>query len=169
MLEVNLIGVVNGFRVVAPLMRERGRGHILTIASAASRLAPPGEATYAASKHGVLGYCTAVRRELKGSGIDVSLVCPVVVRTELAAGTSSGAARSLRPEQVANAVMDVVRRPRFITFVPRHVTLLTTTLALLPQRARDWLSERTVPDQVRKTDRGQRADYERRLTSRDDP
>jgi short-subunit dehydrogenase len=169
MLQVNLVGVINGFRVVAPQMMSRGRGHILTIASAASRLAPPGEATYAASKHGVLGYCTAVRRELKGSGVDVSVICPVVVHTELAAGTSSGAARALRPEQVAKAVMDVVRRPRFITFVPRHVTLLPTALALLPQRARDWLSERTVPDQVRRTDRSKRTDYERQLTGRDDP
>ena len=169
MLEVNLIGVINGFRVVAPLMRERGRGHILTIASAASRLAPPGEATYAASKHGVLGYCTAVRRELKRSGVHVSLICPVVVNTELAAGTASGAAPRLRPEQVAKAVLDVVRRPRFVTFVPRHVTLLTTLLALLPQRARDWLSERTVPDQVRATDRSKRSDYERRLAERDRP
>src|SRR4051794_23724113 len=42
MLEVNLLGVVNGFRVAAPLMRARGHGHIITIASAASRLAPPG-------------------------------------------------------------------------------------------------------------------------------
>lgn len=169
MLDVNLVGVVNGFRVVAPLMRSRGRGHILTIASAASRLAPPGEATYAASKHGVLGYCTAVRRELKDSGVDVSLICPVVVRTELAAGTSSGAARSLRPEQVAKAVMGVVRRPRFLTYVPRHVKLLTTVLALLPQPAADWLSERTVPDQVQSTDRSKRTDYERRLTDRDGP
>lgn len=169
MLDVNLIGVVNGFRVVAPLMRSRGRGHILTIASAASRLAPPGEATYAASKHGVLGYCTAVRRELKGSGVHVSVICPVVVRTELAAGTSSGAARSLRPEQVAEAVMDVVRRPRFVTYVPRHVALLTLALSLLPQPARDWLSERTVPDQVRATDRTQRAEYERDLVGREDP
>jgi short-subunit dehydrogenase len=169
MLEANLIGVINGFRVIAPLMRQRGRGHILTIAAAASKLAPPGEATYAASKHGVLGYATAVRRELKGSGVDVSLICPVVVRTELAAGTASGAAPALRPEQVAKAVMDVVRRPRFITYVPRHVTLLTTTLGILPQRARDWLSERTVPDQVRQADRSRRADYERRLTGRDDP
>jgi hypothetical protein len=169
MLEVNLVGVINGFRVVAPLMRQRGRGHILTIASAASRLAPPGEATYAASKHGVLGYCTAVRRELKGSGIDVSLICPVVVGTELAAGTASGAAPTLRPEHVADAVMDVVRRPRFVTYVPRRVTLLTTALAVLPQRARDWLSERTVPDQVRHTDRSRRVDYERQLTGRDDP
>jgi NAD(P)-dependent dehydrogenase (short-subunit alcohol dehydrogenase family) len=169
MLEVNLIGVINGFRVVAPLMRARGHGHILTIASAASRLAPPGEATYAASKHGVLGYATAVRRELKGSGVEVSLICPVVVRTELAAGTSSGAAPTLRPEQVAKSVMAVVRRPRFVTYVPRHVTLLTTALAVLPQRARDWLSERTVPDQVRSTDRSKRTDYERGLTGRDGP
>jgi NADP-dependent 3-hydroxy acid dehydrogenase YdfG len=169
MLDVNLIGVVNGFRVVAPLMRQRGRGHVLTIASAASRLAPPGEATYAASKHGVLGYCTAVRRELKGAGVQVSVVCPVVVDTELATGTSGGAARTLRPEQVAKAVLDVVRRPRFVTFVPRHVTLLTTALAVLPQPARDWLSERTVPDQVHTADRSKRADYERRLTGRNDP
>jgi short-subunit dehydrogenase len=169
MLDVNLIGVVNGFRVAAPVMRARGRGHILTIASAASRLAPPGEATYAASKHGVLGYCTAVRRELKGTGVQVSVVCPVVVRTELAAGTSGGAARPLRPEQVAKAVMAVVRRPRFVTFVPRHVALLTTLLALLPQAARDWLSERTVPDQVRATDRAKRADYEREMVERDRP
>jgi len=169
MLEINLLGVVNGFRAAAPVMRERGRGHILTIASAASRLAPPGEATYAASKHGVLGYCTAVRRELTGTGVHVSIVCPVVVRTELAAGTSGGAARTLRPEQVAEAVLDVVRRPRFVTFVPRHVALLTVVLALLPQRARDWLAERTVPDQVRATDREKRADYERQLVDRDDP
>jgi len=169
MLDVNLIGVVNGFRVAAPAMRARGHGHILTIASAASRLAPPGEAAYAASKHGVLGYCTAVRRELKGTGVHVSLVCPVVVRTELAAGTSGGAARTLRPEQVAKAVVDVVRRPRFVTFVPRHVALLTVVLAVLPQQARDWLSERTVPDQVRATDRVKRADYERQLVDRDDP
>ena len=169
MLEVNLIGVINGFRVVAPLMRERGRGHILTIASAASRLAPPGEATYAASKHGVLGYCSAVRRELKGSGVHVSVVCPVVVDTELAVGTASGAAPRLRPEQVAKAVLGVVRRPRFVTFVPRHVTLLTTLLALLPQFVRDWLSERTVPDQVRATDRSERSEYERRLAERDRP
>lgn len=169
MLEVNLVGVINGFRITAPLMRDRGRGHILTIASAASRLAPPGEATYAASKHGVLGYCTAVRRELKGSGVDVSLICPVVVRTELAAGTSSGAGPSLQPEHVAKAVMDVVRRPRFVTYVPRHVTLLTTALAVLPQRARDWLSEHTVPDQVKHTDRNERVHYERRFAERDDP
>ena len=169
MLEVNVLGVVNGFRAVAPRMRARGHGHILTIASAASRLAPPGEATYAASKHGVLGYCTAVRRELKGSGVDVSVICPVVVRTELAVGTSGGAARTLSPEQVAKAVVDVVRRPRFVTFVPRHVTLLTTLLAVLPQPMRDWVSARTVPDQVRAADRGRRADYERQLVERDDP
>jgi hypothetical protein len=65
--------------------------------------------------------------------------------------------------------MDVVRRPRFVTYVPRRVTLLTTALAVLPQRARDWLSERTVPDQVRHTDRSRRVDYERQLTGRDDP
>jgi len=164
MLEVNLLGVVNGFRVVAPAMRARGAGHIVTIASAATRLAPPGEATYAASKHGVLGYCTAVRRELRRSGVQVSVVCPAVVATELAAGTSGGAGPVLSPEQVAETVVAVVRRPRFLVWVPRQVRALVWLLEALPRPASDWLAARTVPDQVRRTDRGARADYELRLT-----
>ena len=162
MMDVNFWGVVRGTRLVLPAMRARGRGHLVTVASLASYIGPPGEATYAATKHAVHGWTKAVRAELRGSGIDMTLVMPAVVETELAAGTASGGVDRLTPQLVAVAVVDAIEKPRFEVFVPARTSLLIRLLALLPQRARDLLHARLVPDQVRQADRAARADYERR-------
>ncbi|MEU8797453.1 SDR family oxidoreductase [Spirillospora sp. NPDC048819] len=148
-LDVNLHGVIRGVKLAAPRMRERGRGHIVTIASAASKLSPPGEATYAASKHGVYGYLKGVRAELRGSGVRISVIMPGVVDTELAAGTATGAARLLGPADVARAVIAVIERPRFEVFLPGYVGPLAAWADVLPQRARDLLFRVLVPDQIR--------------------
>lgn len=163
-LAVNLHGVIRGVKLAAPRMRARGGGHIVTIASAASKLAPPGEATYAATKHAVHGYLSAVRTELRGSGVELSAVMPGVVETELAAGTVTGAVRRLTPEAVAEVVAGVIRRPRFEVFLPRRVRLVTTLAAVLPQALRDPLLRATVPDQVKAlTDKSGREQYESRI------
>lgn len=159
--DVNVLGVVRGTKLVLPQMRARGRGHLVTIASAASYVAPAGEATYAATKHAVHGWSKAVRQELRGSGVEVSLVMPTVVTTELAAGTHSGGVPPLAPEDVARAVADVVDKPRFEVFVPGRVAVLARLMAVLPQWGRDLLHARLVPDQ-RRSDRDARADYEAR-------
>ncbi|ORW63684.1 short-chain dehydrogenase [Mycolicibacter senuensis] len=151
MIDVNLHGVIRGVRLAAPAMRSRGRGHIVTIASAAARLSPPGESTYAATKHGVRGYLTGVREELHGSGVQLSMIMPGVVDTELAAGTASGAARLLTPDDVARAVLRVIVRPRFELTIPGYVGPLSRIADLLPQRTRDAVLRRLVPDQVAAT------------------
>ncbi|MET8184002.1 SDR family oxidoreductase [Streptomyces sp. NPDC005336] len=161
--DVNVHGVLRGMKVVIPGMRKRGRGHVVNIASAASKVAPAGEATYAATKHAIHGYSTAVRAELRRTGVHVSLVMPGVVDTELAVGTASGPTRRLTTDQVADAVLDVVLRPRFEVFVPRQVAALTRLAALLPGRARDALHHLVVPDQLAAlSDRSVRAAYEQR-------
>ena len=53
-------------------MIERGRGHIVNVASGVGRVAVPGGATYAASKFGVVGFTEATRAELAPHGVDVS-------------------------------------------------------------------------------------------------
>lgn len=162
MMDVNFWGVVRGARLVLPAMRARRRGHVVTVASLASYIGPRGEATYGATKHAVHGWTKAVRAELRGSGVDFSLVMPAVVETELAAGTSSGGVPRLTPAQVAVAVVDTLEKPRFEVFVPARTSLLIRLFAVLPQRARDAMYEKLVPDQVRQTDRAARAEYERR-------
>lgn len=161
--DVNVHGVLRGMKLVIPGMRKRGRGHVVNIASAASRVAPPGEATYAATKHAIHGYSTAVRAELHRAGVHVSVVMPGVVDTELAVGTATGPTRRLTTDQVADVVLDVVLRPRFEVFIPRQVAALTRLAALLPGRARDALHRLFVPDQLAAlSDRSIRAAYEQR-------
>ena len=162
MMDVNFWGVVRGTRLVLPAMLQRGSGHVVTVASLASYIGPRGEATYGATKHAVHGWTKAVRAELKGQGVDFTLVLPAVVETELAAGTDSGGVARLTPEQVASAVVDAIESPRFEVFVPARTSALVRIFALLPQGARDRMYERLVPDQVRSTDRAARAAYEQR-------
>ncbi|MGB6244671.1 SDR family NAD(P)-dependent oxidoreductase, partial [Gordonia sp. (in: high G+C Gram-positive bacteria)] len=161
MLAVNLGGVIRGVRAAAPAMRLRGRGHIITIASAASRLAPPGESTYAATKHGVLGYLTGVREELRGSRVQISVIMPGVVDTDLAVGTTTGAAKLLQPADVARTVIETIARPRFEVSIPSYVSPLTRVAGVLPQFARDAVLRALVPDQVAAVQGSSvRSDYE---------
>jgi short-subunit dehydrogenase len=159
---VNFHAVVRGTRLVLPAMRTRRSGLVVTVASAASYISPPGEATYAATKHAVLGWMKAVRQELSGSGVSLALVLPTVVETELALGTVSGGVPRLSPHEVALAVASVIEKPRFETFVPARVSVLSRLLAVLPQRGRDAMYKRMVPDQVKAGDSAARADYEAR-------
>ncbi|GAA1084032.1 SDR family oxidoreductase [Tsukamurella strandjordii] len=158
---VNLIGPITGTRLAARRMVPRGRGLIVTVASAASKLSPAGEATYSGTKHGVYGFLKAARRELRGTGVELSVVMPAVVDTALAAGTTTGAAALLTPEAIAGAIGATVARPRFEVHVPRTVGLLHRLQTLVPQPVKDLLDRYLIPDQVRTADRAVRSGYER--------
>ncbi len=160
--DVNFHGVVRGMKLAIPGMRRRGGGHVVNVASAASKLPPAGEASYAATKHAVYGYSKAVRQELRGTGVELSVVMPVVVETELAAGTSQGRAKRLQPEEVAEAVVGALERPRFDVFVPRSIAGWSRVMEVLPQPGRDLLYRTMMPDQVSETDQDAREAYEQR-------
>ncbi|HWH31000.1 MAG TPA: SDR family oxidoreductase [Mycobacteriales bacterium] len=160
--DVNLHGVARGMKLALPRMRARGRGHVVNIASFASRVPPAGEAMYSATKHAVLGYSTAVRAELRGTGVHLSVVMPVVVDTELAVGTGTGGGVMLQPRDVADAVVDVLQRPRFEVFVPRWTGLLARLYGVAPQGVRDAMYRLLMPDNVRDGDLPARREYERR-------
>lgn len=160
--DVNLHGVVRGMKLALPRMRARGRGHVVNVASFASKVPPAGEAMYSATKHAVLGYSTAVRAELRGTGVHLSVVMPVVVDTRLAAGTGTGGGVMLQPRDVAHAVVDVLERPRYEVFVPGWTGVLARVYGVAPQGLRDLMYRRLMPDNVRDGDLAARADYERR-------
>lgn len=164
--DVNLHGTMRGMKLAIPRMLARGKGQIVNVASAASKVAPPGEATYAATKHAVYGYSLGVRAELGATPIEISVVMPAAVDTELAKGTGAGRLRLLAPEDVAQAVVKAIEKPRFEVFVPGHVAYMTRFVATLPQRPRDWITAKLVPDQLELTDRGARAAYEEEVGSR---
>ena len=82
-LETNLTAPFALVRAFLPQMIARGSGHLVTLGSIADRAVFPGNAAYAASKHGVRALHEVLRAELRGSGVRASLVSPGPVDTEL--------------------------------------------------------------------------------------
>jgi len=84
-LSVNLKGVFNCTRaVVRPMIKERA-GRIVNISSVVGQIGNPGQANYAASKAGVMGFTKTTARELAGRGITVNGVAPGFIDTEMTA------------------------------------------------------------------------------------
>lgn len=139
-IAINLYGVIHGTREAASRMLPRGRGHIVNVASGAGKTGYAGASTYSATKFGVVGFSEAVRTELLGTGLEVSCVMPAIVRTELSTGLKGHwLVRSVEPDDVAEAIIGCVERPRFEVYVPRELGFATRVSALLPRRAIDRL------------------------------
>jgi NADP-dependent 3-hydroxy acid dehydrogenase YdfG len=147
--DVNVHGVLHGMKVVLPRFVARGDGHLVNIASAAGKAPYPGGATYCGTKHFVVGVSETVRGELRGTGVEVSVVMPVVVDTELASGVGSphGVPR-IKPEHVAEAIVGALKRPRFDVYVPRSIGPLTALGAVLPRRVREAAMRAIGADRV---------------------
>ena len=160
-LDVNVHGVIKGVKAVVPAMVERGRGHVVNIASAVGRVPAAGGATYSASKHAVVGFTESIRQELAPRGIEVSMVLPSVTRTRLATGVpDAGYFPSQSPEQVAEVVVDVVRRPVPEAWAQRWGQPLERTTGLLPRKLQDVIIERSDANVLAEVDAAARSSYE---------
>ncbi|MEV6598610.1 SDR family NAD(P)-dependent oxidoreductase [Actinoplanes sp. NPDC051346] len=84
-LEINVLGTVNGCRTFAPRFKAQKRGHIVNVASIAGLTHPAAMSSYDASKAAVVALSEGLRHELRPWGVDVSVVCPSFFRTNLAA------------------------------------------------------------------------------------
>jgi NADP-dependent 3-hydroxy acid dehydrogenase YdfG len=158
--DINLRGVLNGMRLALPGMVERGRGHIVNVASLAGRVPIGTGAVYAATKHAVVGVSEVVRAELHATGVRVTVVLPGFVRTELTTGLPPG-----RPVLTASAVADAIvratrrRRAPGVVTVPRWMTVVGAAYPLIPPRLRArWGAGSGPPRET-----GDRTGYEHRV------
>ncbi|MHB1467910.1 MAG: SDR family oxidoreductase [Solirubrobacteraceae bacterium] len=151
MVDINLHGVILGCKLALARMVERGSGHIVNVASQAGKYGAPGGATYSASKHAVVGLSEAIRGELRlmRANVDVSYVLPFAVETELGGslGTARGM-RSLRPEQVADAIVEALRDGTVEVWVPKSTRSTFVVGELLPRRVSEALGHAMRVDQV---------------------
>jgi NAD(P)-dependent dehydrogenase (short-subunit alcohol dehydrogenase family) len=117
-LGINLWGPIHGCQVFTPILRAAGRpAGIVNVASAAAFGAAPGMAAYNVSKAGVLSLSETLAAELSGTGINVTVLCPTFVKTNIVqAGRISAQSTQLAdklmrwtgfsPERVARTCLD---------------------------------------------------------------
>ncbi|CCI52706.1 MAG: SDR family NAD(P)-dependent oxidoreductase [Tetrasphaera jenkinsii] len=82
-IDINLLGVVRGCQTFVPLLKERGSGRIVNVASLAGLVHGPAMSSYNAAKAGVVALSETLRFELAPFGIAVNVVCPSFFRTNL--------------------------------------------------------------------------------------
>jgi NAD(P)-dependent dehydrogenase (short-subunit alcohol dehydrogenase family) len=163
-LDINVHGVIFGMKEALPRMIARRSGHVVNLASVAGKGGFPHAATYCATKHAVIGVSEAVRQELRDTGVDITCILPALVNTELGSGVEAGrAVKKLEPEEVADAIVDALRSPRFEVFVPASTGTISKVMALLPRRGREAIAHWLKADQILvQRDNAQRAAYEDR-------
>lgn len=125
MIAVNLTAHVRLTRLLLPAMVERGRGHLVYVASIAGVVGVAEEAVYAATKAGLLTFAESLRYELPGIG--VTAVVPGVVDTPFFARRGRPYTRRrpvpIPPERVARAVALAIERGRAEVYVPAWLRL----------------------------------------------
>lgn len=80
---INLWGVIHGCHVFAPRLKAQGRGGIINVASTASFAAAPLMGPYNVTKAGVLALSETLAAETSGTGVNVTVLCPTVVNTNI--------------------------------------------------------------------------------------
>ncbi len=140
MLDVNYMGSVRCTHAVLPDMMRAGQGHIVNVASMAGKMATAKSTAYAATKHAVLGFTNALRRELQGSGIAVSAVNPGPIDTPFfdRADPDGQYLRNLggfilSPDKVARAIVSVIEKRRPELDMPWAASAGTKFMLLFPR------------------------------------
>jgi short-subunit dehydrogenase len=113
---VNLLAVMDLTRMVVPGMLERGRGHVVNMASMAGKVPSPYLTAYSASKHGVVGFTSSLRAELGSEPVGFSAICPGLVsrvgmfgRLEPHLEKGRNPLGTVPPERVGEAVVRSIR------------------------------------------------------------
>jgi NADP-dependent 3-hydroxy acid dehydrogenase YdfG len=117
MVDTNVNGTIWPIRAAVPRFLDAGAGDIVIVASVAGLRGAGDEAVYAATKFAQVGLAGALDRELRERNIRVSTICPGGTATEFAMGAGRtpdmpGLADMLRAEDVAAAIVSVLRQPR---------------------------------------------------------
>ncbi|HYF25861.1 MAG TPA: SDR family oxidoreductase [Baekduia sp.] len=167
MLAINVGGCLNGMKAALPGMLARGRGHIINTASVAGKSPVPGGLTYAATKAAVVSATETARVEFAGRGIHFTCLMPSFTNTELVAGTrGTRFVKNVEPEDVAQAVVRVIERPRPDVVVPGNLAPVLRLQPLLGRRVRDTMNHALKADRAfLEIDPAARAAYESRVAA----
>jgi NAD(P)-dependent dehydrogenase (short-subunit alcohol dehydrogenase family) len=144
--EANLLGVIWGCRAAVDAMSAQNgagtRRHIINLASMSSFGPVPGLAVYGASKHGVLGFTESLQGDLDLAGIPIRLhaVCPwsadtgmVRERDEPEAAMVWSGGGLIRPELVADRIVELLDSKRMVLTIPRYRGWMARLTGIAPR------------------------------------
>ena len=139
-IEVNLLGYINGAHAVLPFFREQNSGVLINLSSQVGVFGIPLVSSYVATKFGIRGFSESIREELQGTKIRVCTVLPASIDTPIfqhAANYTGRATQPLPPvlaaNKVARAIVRLACSPRREVYVGAGGLVAAFTHALAPE------------------------------------
>ncbi|WP_374574924.1 SDR family NAD(P)-dependent oxidoreductase [Phenylobacterium sp.] len=134
---VNLIAPVRLSQAVLPKMKARGSGQIVNVGSIFGSINFAHFVTYSSAKAGLRGFSQALRRELSGTGVDVTYVAPRAVRTALNSPAVMEFAKLTHmnmdaPEKIAERIVGAIRARKRDVYFGFPEALFVRVNALFP-------------------------------------
>jgi len=125
-MDTNYFGMIYCTKNFLPSMLEKKSGHIINVASVAASFGLPGIASYCASKFAMLGFSEGLKHELKDTGVGITVVSPIMVRTNFFNHPSfkkmpKFSPVSLSSKTVAKTILKAANSPRLEIIVPSVV------------------------------------------------
>jgi 3-hydroxybutyrate dehydrogenase len=129
-IAINLVGAFHTTRLCVPMMKSKGWGRIINIASAHALVASPFKSAYVAAKHGLLGMTKTVALEVAEHGVTANAICPGYVMTPLVQKQipDTAKARGISEEAVIHDVLLAAQPTKRFVEVP-EIAALTVFLA----------------------------------------
>lgn len=120
-MDVDFFGAVTLSKAVLPHFVERRKGHFVTISSLMGKFSSPQRSGYCAAKHALHGFFDALRMEHDAHNINVTLVCPGFVRTNVAKNAlkGDGSPKNEESESIANGIPVAVAAQKIIRAIDR--------------------------------------------------
>ena len=139
-MAVNFLGAVYAVEAVLPSMLERDRGHIVAIGSLAGFRGLPLSAAYSASKAAMANFFESLRIDLHRTGVDVTLVRPGYVRTEMTDHNDHPMPFRLELDEGVDRVMRAIQVRRRSVAFPWPLARLAWISQIFPDAVYDWVA-----------------------------
>jgi NADP-dependent 3-hydroxy acid dehydrogenase YdfG len=141
-MSTNINGVVNSVTAVLPEMIEKGSGQLVAISSLAAYRGLPKSAAYCASKAAVSAFFESLRVDLRGTGVDVTIIHPGFIKTPVTAGRTAKMPFLMELDDAVKKIISAIERRKKSYAFPWQLATIVRAGMLMPIPLYDWIAAR---------------------------
>lgn len=131
-MSINVVGAANSVTAVLPEMVARGRGQLVAISSLSAYRGLPKSAVYCASKAALSAFFESVRVDLRGTGVDVTIIHPGFIKTPLTAGRKAEMPYLMELEEATKKIIHAIEARRRSYAFPWQLASIVRAAMLFP-------------------------------------
>jgi short-subunit dehydrogenase len=141
-LEINVIGCVNSVAAVLPEMVARGEGQLVAISSLSAYRGLPKSAAYCSSKAAVSAFFESVRVDLRGRGVDVTIIHPGFIKTPLTSGRKAKLPFLMELDDAVQKMIRAIEKKRKSYAFPWQLASIVRAVMIMPASMYDRIASR---------------------------